>query len=67
MLKIRMFGQAEIVYGNSPILSGKNKITKSMEQLFVLLQRGKEGIARNKLIDALYGAEEVADGATASG
>ena len=62
MLKIRMFGQAEIVYGDSPILSGKNKITKSMELLFVLLHRGKEGVARNKLIDALSGAEEVADG-----
>lgn len=44
MLKVRMFGQEEITYGDHPILSGKNKITKSMELLLLLLHRKETGI-----------------------
>ena len=61
MLKVRMLGQEEITYGDHPILSGKNKITKSMELLLLLLHRKETGIARSRLADALYGVEEVAD------
>lgn len=61
MLKVRMLGQEEITYGDHPILSGKNKITKSMELLLLLLHRRETGIARSRLADALYGVEEVAD------
>ena len=56
-----MLGQEEITYGDHPILSGKNKITKSMELLLLLLHRRETGIARSRLADALYGVEEVAD------
>ena len=47
MLKVRMLGQEEITYGDHPILSGKNKITKSMELLLLLLHRRETGIARS--------------------
>ena len=53
MLKVRMLGQEEITYGDHPILSGKNKITKSMELLLLLLHRRETGIARSRLADAL--------------
>ena len=56
-----MLGQEEITYGDHPILSGKNKITKSMELLLLLLHRIETSIARSRLADALYGVEEVAD------
>ena len=61
MLKVRMLGQEEIIYGDTPILSGKNKITKSLELLFLLLHSEEDGIPRRRLIDALYGVDEVAD------
>ena len=61
MLKVRMLGQEEITYGEHPILSGKNKITKSMELLLLLLHRKETGMARSRLADALYGVDEVAD------
>ena len=43
MLKVRMLGQEEITYGDHPILLGKNKITKSMELLLLLLHRRETG------------------------
>lgn len=61
VLSARMFGQEEIRYGDTPILSGKNKITKSLELLLLLLYSGEAGIARNRLMESLYGIEEVAD------
>lgn len=52
MLKVRMLGQEEITYGDHLILLGKNKITKSMELLLLLLHRRETGIARSRLADA---------------
>lgn len=61
MLKVRMLGQEEISYDGQPILSGKNKITKTLELLLLLLHCGEEGITRSALQGALYGTDEVSD------
>ncbi len=61
MLKVRMFGQEEISYDGTPFITGKNKITKTLELLLLLLHCGDEGITRSALQRELYGTDEVSD------
>ena len=61
LLRVRLFGKEQITYGDKPILYGRNSITKAMKLLLILLHSGKEGITRNKLLEDLYGREELAD------
>lgn len=63
VLNVRLFGTERITYGSTPILYGRNSITKAMKLLLILLYCGKEGITRNKLLEDLYGREELADAA----
>ena len=63
LLNVRLFGIERITYGNTPILYGRNSVTKAMKLLLILLYCGKNGITRNKLLEDLYGREELADAA----
>ena len=49
------------MYGNQPISFGKNTTTKAMKLLQILLYHGEQGISREKLLNALYVREELAD------
>lgn len=62
-LKIHMFGHISMTYGNKPILFYKNNVTKAVKLAAILLFRGEEGIERSKLIEELYGREEISDAA----
>ncbi len=62
-LRVRMLGGEEITYGNIPVLHSRNSITRSMKLFLILLYHMKEGIARNRLLEELYGRKEVLDGA----
>lgn len=61
LLQIRMFGTERITYGDMPILFGRKSVTKAMKLLLILLYSGEEGITRSKLLEALYGREELAN------
>ena len=61
VLQVRLFGMEKITYGDVPVLYGRNSITQSMKLLLILLHSGKKGIARNRLLEALYGRKEMAD------
>ena len=61
LLRVRLFGTERITYGDEPILYGRNSITKAMKLLLILLHSGKEGITRNKLLEDLFGREELAN------
>ena len=61
MLKVRLFGTERITYNDTPIFCGRNSITKAMKLLLILLYSGSEGINRNKLLDDLFGREELAN------
>ncbi len=63
LLYVRLFGKEKITYGNKPILCGRNSITKAMKLLLILFYSGKKGITRNRLLEDLYGREELADSA----
>lgn len=63
VLHVRLFGKEKITYGSTPILYGRNSITKAMKLLLILLYSGKDGIPRNRLLEDLYGREELADAA----
>ena len=61
VLQVRLFGIERITYGDTPVLYGRNSITKAMKLLLILLFNGKDGITRNKLMEDLYGRGELAD------
>ena len=61
VLKAWMLGKEDVTYGNKSILSGRNCMTKATKLLFILLHSGEKGIARNQLIEELYGDEEIVD------
>ena len=54
-----MFGNERITYGDMPILLGKYSVTKATKLLLILLHSGEDGIARNRLLDDLYGRHEL--------
>ena len=61
LLRVRMFGKERITYGDTPIIFGRNSITKAMKLLLILLHCGKEGIARKSLLEDLYDREELSN------
>lgn len=61
LLRVRMFVKERITYGNEQIIFGRNSITKAMKLLLILLHYGKEGIARNRLLQDLYDREELSN------
>lgn len=62
-LKVKMFGKAEIIYRGTDILSNRHTATKAIRLLLILLYHGEEGIARTRLLEELYGREDMADSA----
>ena len=60
-LYVQMFGKEKITYGGKPIILGKNSLTKAMKLLLILLHSGDEGIVRQRLLEDLFGREELAD------
>lgn len=60
-LKIHMLGGFSIIYGEKPISFGRNTVTKATKLLLILLYRGEKGISREKLLEELYGREELSD------
>lgn len=60
-VKVHMLGGFSMEYGGKPISFRRNTATKSMKLLQILLHCGDEGIARSKLLENLYGREELAD------
>ena len=60
-LKVQMFGNLSLMYGDQPIAFSRNTTTKTMKFLQCLLYYGEQGVARNKLIECLYDADEMAD------
>ena len=63
VLKVRLFGGFSASYGEIPVSFGRNTTTKAMKLLQILLYHGDNGISRDKLLDELYGREELADAA----
>ena len=59
ILRVQLFGRGEITYDSRPILSGRGSVTKVMKLWLILLYHGEEGIAKNKLLEALYGREDL--------
>lgn len=60
-LSVQMFGRPKITYGAHLLLSGEKPMTKVQQLLFLLLYSGPEGIERSRLVEALYGREDVLD------
>lgn len=63
ILEVHMLGDFSVMYGEQPISFGKNTTTKAMKLLQILLYYGEQGIAREKLLSALYGRDELSDAA----
>lgn len=63
VLRIGMFGRTTITYGKKPIPFGKKGITKVQRLLMIMCYNGSKGIARNELLEDLFGREEVLDAA----
>ena len=63
VLKVRLFGGFSASYGEIPVSFGRNTTTTAMKLLQILLYHGDTGISRDKLLDELYGREELADAA----
>ncbi len=61
LLKIRMLGKEAVTYGDAQILCGRNSLTKAMKLFLILVYSGKEGVSRNKLMEALFDGEELAN------
>lgn len=60
-LNVHVLGGFSITYGDNPISFGRNTVTKAMKLLQILIYQGDKGIAREKLLEELYGREELAD------
>lgn len=63
ILNVRMLGDFSITYEGRQVSFGKNTATKAMKLLQILIYYGEQGIAREKLLNALYVREELADAA----
>lgn len=61
VLKIHMLGRFSVSFGKEPVSFQKNSQTKAMKLLQILLYYGANGIAREKLLENLYGREDLAD------
>lgn len=63
VLKICMFGRTIITYGGQPVTFGRKGITKVQKLLMIMCYSGEKGMVRNKLLECLYGKEEILDAA----
>lgn len=63
VLQVQVLDVFAVTYGDKPLSFGRNTSTKALKLLQVLLYYSENGIAREKLIENLYGREELADAA----
>lgn len=61
VLKVYMLGGFSLKYGDMPISFRRSTATKSTKLLQILLHCGEKGISRSRLLDNLYGREELSD------
>lgn len=59
ILYIHLLGTFSMKYGERPISLERSVSTKSMQLLQILVHFQEKGVARNRLLDMLYGREEV--------
>lgn len=62
-LKVQVLGGFSVIYGEEPLVFGRNMSTKAMRLLQILIYHGEKGIVREELLESLYGREELADAA----
>lgn len=61
-LKVFMLGRFSVIYGDQQLSLGKSNTTKAMKLLQLLLASSEQGgIQRSRILEDLYGREEVAD------
>lgn len=60
-LEVCVLGGLSVVYGDRPISFGRSTITRALKLLQILLCHGDRGISRKRLLEELYGREELAD------
>ena len=63
VLYVQMLGVFNIKYGEQPISLGRNTATKAVKLLQILLYHLEKGIAREALLECLYGREDLTDAA----
>lgn len=63
ILKVQMLGGFSMILGDKPLSFSRNSTTKAMKLLQILLYYSEKGISREKLIEYLYGREDMADAA----
>lgn len=63
ILRVYMLGREDVTYNDEPIFLGRNNATKASKLLLLLLHCGEEGISRTKLLEDLYGREDILDAA----
>lgn len=63
ILRAYMLGREDVTYDEKPVLLGRNNATKASKLLLLLLHCGEEGISRTKLLEDLYGREDIVDAA----
>jgi len=63
VLRVRMLGGERVTYGDLPILHHRGCVTRALKLLLILLYNSQTGITRSRLLEDLYGREEVLDGA----
>lgn len=61
ILKVHMLGSFSLTYGETPISFRRNSMTKAMKLLQILLHCSERGISRERLLESLYGREELTD------
>ena len=63
VLEVKLFGAFSAVYEKKPLSFGKNSATKVIKLLQILFYHKESGITREKLLEDLYGREELTDAA----
>ena len=58
-LKVQMFGGFTMEYMGKPIAFERNTMTKTNQLMQIMLQAGEKGVAREKLLNDLFGREKV--------
>ncbi len=60
-LQVQMFGGFAMRYEGKPVLLNKMESSKAVRLLQMLFLAGPKGIAKNEIIDSLYGWDEQMD------
>lgn len=63
VLEVQAFGKFSMKYGEKYITKGKGKATKTLKLVQLLVCNHEHGISRGKLLETLYGDEDLSDAA----